>query len=180
MAPAELNTKECETKGCPGWAVFNNGEVERCDTCKRFGSDDEAIAHVRALEDVDFSRHLDDAAHKALIEVRSELSAVVEEASTNPGVNVRKLVDKLEVLLGRSVWLERHRWMEHSSQFARLLAEMCALGEVTEDAETGREKGYFIVKISDLEESMDLPWNQILSVLERADIVFQSDKQRAH
>lgn len=32
---------------CPGVAIFNGSEVQRCDECKRFPSDDEAIAFVQ-------------------------------------------------------------------------------------------------------------------------------------
>ena len=32
---------------CPGLAIFNGSEVQRCDECKRFPSDDEAIAFVQ-------------------------------------------------------------------------------------------------------------------------------------
>lgn len=37
--------------GCPGWAVFNGNDLQRCDECKRFSDDDEACAHARALYD---------------------------------------------------------------------------------------------------------------------------------
>lgn len=36
--------------GCPGWAVFNGNEVQRCDACGRFADDDEAIEHVKNIE----------------------------------------------------------------------------------------------------------------------------------
>lgn len=39
------NPQECD-HGCPGWAWFNEGEIQRCDTCKRFDSDEEAAKHV--------------------------------------------------------------------------------------------------------------------------------------
>lgn len=32
---------------CPGVAIFNGSEVQRCDECKRFPSDDEAIEFVQ-------------------------------------------------------------------------------------------------------------------------------------
>lgn len=39
------NPKECD-EGCPGWAWFNESEIERCDTCARFSDDVEAAEHV--------------------------------------------------------------------------------------------------------------------------------------
>ena len=172
----ELNRKECDGPFCPGWGIFNNNEIQRCDVCARFRSDEEAVAYAKSLEAIDVGRHLDAAAQRALAEVRDELSAVVEEVSTNPEVSAKKLMDRLEVLLGRSMWLERHRWSEHATQFARLLSELYALGEEVEDAETMRKPGYFTVKIADLEKSMDLSRSDIISIFERADAVFQSDK----
>ncbi len=38
----------CDDDLCPGWAWFNDREIQRCDTCKRFGDDDDAVVHVRA------------------------------------------------------------------------------------------------------------------------------------
>lgn len=35
--------------GCPGWAVFNDNEIQRCDECGRFADDDEAVIHVNEL-----------------------------------------------------------------------------------------------------------------------------------
>ena len=32
---------------CPGVAIFNGSEIQRCDECKRFPSDDEAIDFVQ-------------------------------------------------------------------------------------------------------------------------------------
>ena len=32
---------------CPGVAIFNGSEIQRCDECKRFPSDNEAIDFVR-------------------------------------------------------------------------------------------------------------------------------------
>ena len=32
---------------CPGVAIFNGSEIQRCDECKRFPSDDEAIQFVQ-------------------------------------------------------------------------------------------------------------------------------------
>ena len=36
--------------GCPGWAVFNGNEIQRCDVCARFKDDDAAIEHVIQIE----------------------------------------------------------------------------------------------------------------------------------
>jgi hypothetical protein len=41
--------KPSECPGCPGWAVFNGDEVQRCDSCQRFDSDDAAWLHVAKL-----------------------------------------------------------------------------------------------------------------------------------
>lgn len=34
---------------CPGWGVFNDAEIQRCDQCGVFESDDEAREHVERL-----------------------------------------------------------------------------------------------------------------------------------
>jgi len=172
-----LNKKKCDDAGCPGWAIFNDGEIQRCDTCKRFESDDEAITHVMALEAIDISRHLDVAAHRALVEIREEMSGLIESTQDYPASSeMTEIINRLEVLLGRSFWLERHRWAEHSLQFARLLSELYAIGEESEDTETMTTPGFLSVKIVDLCESMSLDWTGILSIFERADKVFQSEK----
>lgn len=173
-----LNTKECDGPGCPGWGVFDDGQIQRCDCCERFNDDDEAVAYVKALEAVDVGRHMDAAAVRALDEVRNELSAVIEEISTNPKVEARKLMERLETLLGRSVWLQRHRWAEHGLQFARLLSELYALGDEAEDTDTIEPKphGYFTVKIEELCESMNLSWLEVKSIFERANTVFENGK----
>lgn len=51
-----LSKEECDP-GCPGWAVFNHREIQRCDTCRRFEDDEEAVAHVQKLELLDVERH---------------------------------------------------------------------------------------------------------------------------
>jgi hypothetical protein len=173
-----LNKKECDDESCPGWAVFNERDIQRCDACERFNDDEEAIAYVRGLEAVDINRHLEASAVRALGEVRNHLAAVIEEAATNPAVSTKKLVSQLETLLGRSFWLERHRWSEHAVQFAQLLSEIYAVGEETEDAETMRDPGYLVIKMAELEKSMDLPWTEIQSIFERASSVFESDKPK--
>jgi hypothetical protein len=42
--------------GCPGWDVFNGSEIQRCDECRRFADDDEAIAHVAGLARIEGER----------------------------------------------------------------------------------------------------------------------------
>lgn len=179
--PADVpstNSKDCDSAGCPGWAVFNGNEIQRCDTCKRFDDDDEAIAHVSALEALDWGQHFDVAAHKALVELRDELSALIESTqSYRASTEMTEVINRLETLLGRSFWLERHRWSEHGLQFARLLSELYAIGEPSEDTETMEDPGYFSVKIKELALSMDTSWTEILSIMERADAVFQSEKR---
>lgn len=34
---------------CRGWAIFNGDEVQRCDVCKRYRSDDGAVRAARRL-----------------------------------------------------------------------------------------------------------------------------------
>lgn len=120
-----LNPVRCDP-GCPGWGVFNGTEIQRCDTCQRFKSDDEAIAYVLAIEAMDIARN-------SLETQRAEWSSV--------------------------------------TQFARLLGELYGIGE-------SDDHGNFVVKIAELCQSMDLEWPQILSILERADLMFQADKLR--
>lgn len=176
--PPELNKHRCDDGGCPGWLVTTDqGAIERCDTCKRFESDDHAVAHVLALEAIDTHYHFDAAAHRALVELREELSDLIESTQDYEATEqMTEVINRLETLLGRSFWLERHRWSEHGLQFARLLSELYSIGEESEDTETMKTPGYFSIKISDLCLSMDLEWDQILSLFERADMVFQSDK----
>ena len=47
--PPEHSWTPC-APGCPGWGVFNGIEIQKCDACARFATDDEAIAHVLELE----------------------------------------------------------------------------------------------------------------------------------
>ena len=35
--------------GCPGWALMNDREIQRCDSCEVFETDDAAIEYVRRL-----------------------------------------------------------------------------------------------------------------------------------
>jgi hypothetical protein len=37
---------KCDDPRCPGWAVFNETEIQRCDSCNRFSCDEEAFEHV--------------------------------------------------------------------------------------------------------------------------------------
>lgn len=172
-----LNVRKCDDADCPGWAVFNDGEIQRCDTCGRFKSDDEAKAYVRSLELLDASRHLEAASQRALVTVREELADLIESTQDYPiSPEMTEVVGRLETLLGRSFWLERHRWLEHGLQFARLLSEIHAAGEESVDTETMKEPGYLSIKISELEESMGIPWSGIQVLFKRAEAVFQSSK----
>jgi len=38
---------ECDSKRCPGWGVMNDNEIQRCDTCKQYETDEDALKHVR-------------------------------------------------------------------------------------------------------------------------------------
>jgi hypothetical protein len=41
----------CEDRYCPGWGIFNDKEVQRCDTCERYPDDETAgIAATRWLQ----------------------------------------------------------------------------------------------------------------------------------
>lgn len=39
--------KACEP-GCPGWGIYNLNEIQRCDLCNRWYSDEEAADYVLA------------------------------------------------------------------------------------------------------------------------------------
>lgn len=39
---------ECDDPYCPGWAVFNDAEIQRCDQCSQFEDDDQARAEFDA------------------------------------------------------------------------------------------------------------------------------------
>lgn len=137
---ASLNGNECDDKGCPGWGVFYRDdrgtfEIERCDNCKRFESDDEALAYVYLLESDDVARHL------------------------------------------RHYGQPYHEWLKDNIQMPRLLAELYAHMEVSEDTETMQEPGYLSVKILDLCASMDLSWARVLEIFKRADLLFEEDKR---
>jgi hypothetical protein len=44
--------RECEEPGCPGWDIFNERfEIQSCDCCKRFESDEDAAKHVLGLRE---------------------------------------------------------------------------------------------------------------------------------
>jgi len=165
-----LNTRTCDSPGCPGWIVtVDQGAIERCDTCARFDSDDEAVAHVCALEALDMGLHFEAHSYEALKNVKAFLTKILPDMSG-------KSKKEIEWLLDSDVWTEENLWTDHARQFVRLLSEIYATGEPSEDTETMKEQGYFSIKISDIEESMDLPWHEILSIFERADTVFQAAK----
>lgn len=37
-------------KECPGWVIMNGNQIQRCDDCGRFETDEEAVDHVWNLE----------------------------------------------------------------------------------------------------------------------------------
>lgn len=37
----------CDDDHCRGWEWFNDSEIERCDTCRRFPDDEAAALHVQ-------------------------------------------------------------------------------------------------------------------------------------
>lgn len=40
----------CDEDPCPGWVINgDDGAIQRCDTCTRFGDDDDACSHVLKL-----------------------------------------------------------------------------------------------------------------------------------
>lgn len=41
------SSDECEESGCPGWAWFDDKQIERCDSCRRWQADEDALQHVR-------------------------------------------------------------------------------------------------------------------------------------
>lgn len=43
------NTRPCR-EDCQGWGVWN-GTIQRCPVCNRFATDEDAVAHVMALEE---------------------------------------------------------------------------------------------------------------------------------
>lgn len=47
----------CCDPACPGWAVFNENEIQCCDACDRFADDREALDHVITTAEV--SRNYD-------------------------------------------------------------------------------------------------------------------------
>lgn len=46
------------SEGCPGWGWFNGSEVQRCDECRRFESDDAAAEHIAGCAEC--RAHLDE------------------------------------------------------------------------------------------------------------------------
>jgi hypothetical protein len=44
------NPEECDV-GCLGWGWYNEGEIQRCDTCKRFADDGAAAKHIEGCPD---------------------------------------------------------------------------------------------------------------------------------
>jgi len=131
----KLNGSTCDDGGCPGWVIdAETNEIQRCDTCQRFDSDDSALAYVHNLWTMDVGRHLK---HN-------------EESLP--------------------------QWLKSHIQFPRLLSELLAHMEVSEDTETMNEQGYMSVKISDLCDSMDLGWTLVLELLHRADAIWEHEK----
>jgi hypothetical protein len=57
-------------------------------------------------------------------------------------------------------------WLNNDIQFPRLIAEICATVEFTPEQETA------------LCESMDLDWDEVCQLFERADVVWQKIKEK--
>jgi hypothetical protein len=77
---------KCDDPNCPGWAFFNNNEIQRCDTCNRFRSDAGAVEHVRNL--------LEDALALAQY-VSDELAGDGMPASAKTGHRLLKRADQV-------------------------------------------------------------------------------------
>jgi hypothetical protein len=45
-ASCQRHRVSCDDPSCPGWAVFNDDEVQRCDACSRFRHDLAAEKHI--------------------------------------------------------------------------------------------------------------------------------------
>lgn len=50
---------DCGDPKCPGWAVFNSAEVQRCDECAVFADDDEALRAAAGHLSLKLNRRLD-------------------------------------------------------------------------------------------------------------------------
>ena len=187
--------KECD-ESCAGWFVnADTLEVERCDTCKRFDSDEEAAEHVSncvaALE------------QKPLYKTRWQVTASPDEQGENIIRSFRRIEDA--DAFGRKVlkeggkalqlkdlklkqewawatdeneWLDRIEdvksvsWNDDAIQFPRLLAELMANGELTSDGESE----FFSLKVSDICESMDLTWEDVTEIFNRAQDAWEDMK----
>ena len=70
--------------GCPGWAVFNGNEIQRCDACARFKDDGRRSVSVGGFSTDPFnSSHAlrdDDAAIEHVIQIeRYEIKAQLKQ-----------------------------------------------------------------------------------------------------
>lgn len=45
----DMDTWEKCHPACLGWDIFNGHEIQRCDACNRFASDEDAIDHVERM-----------------------------------------------------------------------------------------------------------------------------------
>jgi len=69
---------------CPGWGVFNDtNEIQRCESCARFDSDEEAVSHVLKLEWLDSLRGLNETVKAALGGLPPLLRILEEKAKEN-------------------------------------------------------------------------------------------------
>lgn len=104
----ETNSKQCDSPYCPGWILTEDEHrIERCDTCKRFKDDEEAVDYVKSLESLDWNRHKSVKVREPLSKIKEALLCFLNDSqdmSATP--ETAQFISRVEGLLGRVVWLE--------------------------------------------------------------------------
>jgi hypothetical protein len=97
ISPQGVNQCECDDAWCPGWGIFYRDvdgvyDIQRCDTCKRFASDEDAFNYVRGLEGLDLFRHM--MAHK------EEFKKILADGRRRSVMPFLEFLDDVEDLMG--------------------------------------------------------------------------------
>jgi hypothetical protein len=58
---------DCGDRKCPGWAVFNGNDVQRCDACDMFANDDRALEEAGRVLILNLERRLNMAGERDIV-----------------------------------------------------------------------------------------------------------------
>ena len=182
--------RECDDT-CTGWFINEEtSEVERCDNCQRFDNDGQAVAHVngcvRELERTSRVLHkerwqvINDDAVQQFHRIEDAESYGYKAIAGGANILLKdlKLRQEFGVRHQRGSWIDLiadikgQQWNDDRIQFPRLLTEILMAGELTSD---GVDE-FFSLKVKDICDSMDLTWEDITEIFNRAQDAYEDMK----